>query len=355
MPRTRSLAWAELKVGLLTIVAVFMTGLLIFLLSGQAGFPWQQYELRTVFDNIAGLKEGAPVRLAGLEVGSVEELRFAPSGDRVEALLRVRKDMQPRITTSSVAVLGSVSLLGEAAVDITAASDGTPIPSGGLIMSGKAAGSLTDVAAQASVGIDALNGLLQDVRSGRGTVGKLFTDDAIAREVETLLASLNDVSRRVGRGNGSVARLLNDPSAAQAFEASMQNLQAITGRISRGEGSLGQLMADDEFARSLTSLTTSLNTFTGRLTTGEGTLGQLSTNRELFDHLNSMSGRIDGVMAGLQQGEGTVGMALKDKQLFENMNAAVVQLRETLQATQTLLTAIQSDPKKYLNIRVSLF
>jgi phospholipid/cholesterol/gamma-HCH transport system substrate-binding protein len=355
MPRTRSLAWAELKVGLLTIVAVFMTGLLIFLLSGQAGFPWQQYELRTVFDNIAGLKEGAPVRLAGLEVGSVEELRFTPAGDRVEVLIRVRKDMQPRITTSSVATLGSVSLLGEAAVDITAASDGAPVPSGGLIMSGKAAGSLTDVAAQAYEGIDVLTGLLEDVRSGRGTVGKLFVDDAIARDVETLLASLNDVTRRAGRGTGTVARLLNDPAAAQALEALMQNLQEMTGRINRGEGSLGKLLADDEFARSLTGLTTSLNAFTGRLNAGEGTLGQLSTNREPFDHLNTAIGRLDGVMAGLQRGEGTVGMALTDKQLYENMNAFAVELRATLQDTRKLLTAIQSDPKKYLNIRVSIF
>ena len=51
-----------------------MTALLIFLLSGQGGFPWQQYALKTVFDNIAGLKEGAPVRVAGLEVGSVDAL-----------------------------------------------------------------------------------------------------------------------------------------------------------------------------------------------------------------------------------------------------------------------------------------
>ena len=48
MPRTRSLAWAELKVGLITMFAMLMTALLIFLLSGQGGFPWQQYGLKTV-------------------------------------------------------------------------------------------------------------------------------------------------------------------------------------------------------------------------------------------------------------------------------------------------------------------
>jgi phospholipid/cholesterol/gamma-HCH transport system substrate-binding protein len=355
MPRTRSLAWAELKVGLITVFAVFMTAVLIFLLSGQAGFPWQQYALRTTFNDIAGLKEGAPVRLAGLEIGSVEELRFVPGADQVEVVMNVRKEMQPRITTSSVATLGSVSLLGEAAVDITSSSQGMPIPEDGMVPSGISAGSLTDVAARASTGIDELTGLLQDVRAGKGTVGKLFTDDTIAQEVETLLASLDSVAKKVGSGQGTIGRLLNDPAAARSLEASLQDLQEITGRIRRGEGSLGKLMADEEFARSLTGVTTSLESFVGGLNKGQGTLGQLSTNRELFDRLNAMSDSLNKVMGGLEQGEGTAGMVLKDKQLYENMNSAVVELRSTLQETRNLLTAIQKDPKRYLNIKVSIF
>ena len=355
MPRTRSLAWAELKIGLITVFAIFMTALLIFLLSGQAGFPWQQYQLRTMFDDIAGLKEGAPVRLAGLEVGSVEELRFIPDGDRIEVVMKVRKEMQPRITTSSVATLGSVSLLGEAAVDITSSSQGMPIPPDGMVTSVKAAGSLTDVATKASTGIDELTGLLKDVRAGKGTIGKLVTEDEIAREAGQLLASLNAVATKVGSGNGTIARLLNDPAAARSLEASLADLQEITGRIRRGEGSLGKLMADDEFARSVKGVTTSLETFVGGLNNGQGTLGQLVTNRELFDRMNAMSDNLGKVTSGLQQGEGTAGMVLKDKQLYENMNATLVELRGTLQDTRKLLTAIQSDPKKYLNIKVSLF
>jgi phospholipid/cholesterol/gamma-HCH transport system substrate-binding protein len=355
MPRTSSLAWAELKVGLITIFAIFMTAVLIFLLSGQGGFPWQQYELRTVFDNIAGLKEGAPVRLAGLEVGSVDALHFTPGADNVEVVMKVRKTMQPRITRTSVASLGSVSLLGEAAVDITSSTRGEPIPAGGEVPSGKAAGSLADVATQASAGIDELTGLIKDVRSGKGTVGQLVVNDQIAREIETLLTSLNDVTRRLGNGRGSVGRLLNDPAAAQALEGSLQNLQQITGKIQRGEGSLGKLMNDDQFATSLTGVTTNLDSFLGKLNKGEGSLGQLAANRELFDRLNSMSGHLDTVMAGLQKGDGTAGMVLKDKQLYENMNATLLELRGTLQDTRKLLTAIQSDPKRYLNIKVSLF
>ena len=43
MPRTRSLAWAELKIGLVSMFALVMAALLIFLLSGEGGFFWQRY------------------------------------------------------------------------------------------------------------------------------------------------------------------------------------------------------------------------------------------------------------------------------------------------------------------------
>src|SRR5688572_23760569 len=181
MPRTRSLAWAQLKIGLVSIFAVVMTVILIFLLSGEGGFSWQQYGLKTVFENIAGLKPGAPVRVAGVEVGSVSETQFR--GNRVEVVMTVNEDHRHLITTESVAVLGSVSLLGEAAVDITAASRGTPIPEWGYVKSGRAVGSLTDVATQATAGIEQLSALLADIRDGRGTVGQLITNDSLYRDM----------------------------------------------------------------------------------------------------------------------------------------------------------------------------
>jgi len=50
----------------------------------------------------------------------------------------------------------------------------------------------------------------------------------------------------------------------------------------------------------------------------------------------------------VNDGQGTVGLLLKDKQLYENMNGAVADFRQ-------LLAEIRKDPKKYLNVKVSIF
>jgi phospholipid/cholesterol/gamma-HCH transport system substrate-binding protein len=346
MPRTRSLAWAELKIGLLTVFALVMATLLIFLLSGEGGFFWQRYSLKTVFPNVAGLKEGAPVRVAGVEVGSVTGVELV--GDRVEVVVEIAREMQPRVTDTSVASLGSVSLLGESAVDITASSQGTPIPEWGYIRAGAAVGSLTEVATQATEGIEELTVLLQDIRGGRGTIGRLFTDEALYNEMNGLVSAAEDVVRNVSRGSGTLGRLTNDPTAAKSLEAALQNFETVTARIKAGEGSLGKFLNDDALARSLTATTSNLDSITARISRGEGTAGKLITERELYDRLNSMSDRLDKVMGGLEQGQGTAGQLLHDRQLYENTNAAVAELRQ-------LFRDIRADPRRYLNVRVSLF
>ena len=346
MPRTRSLAWSELKIGLAAVVAIALAAILIFALTGAGGFSWERYALKTTFTNIAGLNEGSVVRIAGVPVGSVTGIAFA--GDRVEVTFEISNEMQPRVTTNSTAALGSVSLLGEAAVDITPSTTGTPIPEWGYVKSGVAVGSLAEVTTQATQGIEQISGLLRDIRSGRGTVGQLFTDETLYQEMNGLVSAAEDVVRNVGAGRGTLGRLANDPAAAEALERSMQNFEMITARIRNGEGSLGRFLTDDAMAKSLSNTTSNLDSITARINRGDGTAGALVTDKELYNRLNSMSDRLDKVMGGLEQGQGTAGQLLKDKQLYDNMNGAVGELR-------ALVRDIRADPRKFLNVRVSLF
>jgi phospholipid/cholesterol/gamma-HCH transport system substrate-binding protein len=346
MPRTRSLGWAELKIGLLTIIALVLAGTLVFALSGDTGLWWQQYPLKTVFGNIAGLKEGAPVRVAGVEVGTVTRTELI--GDQVEVSFEVNQDVQPRITTTSTATLGSVSLLGESSVDITPSTGGTPIPEWGYVPATPPSGTITEVATQATKGLEEATKLISEIRAGRGTVGQLFTDDALYREINAFVSAAQSVARNLSEGRGTIGRLANDPTAARSLEASLKNLETVTARIQSGEGSLGRLLNDDTLAKSANSATANLDAITGRINRGEGTAGKLVTDTELYNRLLSMADRLEKVSAGLQQGEGTAGQLLRDRQLYENMNGTVSEVRN-------LVRDIRADPRKYLNVRVSLF
>src|ERR1700704_1947067 len=212
MPRTRSLAWSELKLGVLTIAAIVIAGITIVLVMGGRGFFWQRYSLKTRFASVPGLKSGSPVRLAGKEVGTVNEVEF--SRDQIDVTFQVNKEVRDRITSTSVATLGSVSLLGESAVDISPSTRGTPIPEWGYVPEGRTAALLSDVTSQAADGIQEITKLVQDVRKGRGTVGKLVTDDALYAELNRFVASASDLTTGLRQGRGTLGKLLNDPKSA---------------------------------------------------------------------------------------------------------------------------------------------
>jgi phospholipid/cholesterol/gamma-HCH transport system substrate-binding protein len=346
MPRTRSLAWSELKIGVLTIAAIAIAAVLIFSLTGTKGFFWQRYSLKTRFSNVAGLATGSPVRIAGVEVGSVTDVSFV--GDQVEVTFQVKEQNRHLITNNSVARLGSVSLLGESAVDITPSTTGTPIPNWGYVQQGRPVAAMSDMTDAASQGINELTAMIHDVRAGRGTVGKLMTDEQLYVELNRFVTSAGDLTDSIKQGRGSIGKLLNDPSTANALEASLKNIETMTRQISAGEGSLGKLLKDDSFSTALTSATGNIDTLVANLNKGQGTAGKLMTDPALFDRLNSVTTRLDQLVTKLNDGEGTAGQLLKDKQLYENMNGAVADLR-------ALVGDIRKDPRKFLNIKVSVF
>lgn len=346
MPRTRSLAWSELKIGIVTVTALALAIILILAVGGQGGFVWQQYELRTRFPDVQGLKSGAVVRVAGVEVGKVGAVRL--TGSEVEVVLRVNREHQSRITTESRASIGSLSLLGEPIIDISPSLEGTPLADGEHLPAGRTVGQLADVAEGATQSLEQLTGMLQDLRAGRGTLGQLFTDDQMYRQISGLLESANMVAGELSRGKGSLAMLIRDPAAYQRFHAALGDMQETIRRINAGEGTLGRLLHDEALAKSLTSASANVDEISGRLTRGDNTIGRLLTERELYDRIDAMAGRLDGLTQGLQKGEGSAGQLLRDKQLYENMNAAASELRQ-------LVGDIRKDPRKYLNVRVSIF
>jgi phospholipid/cholesterol/gamma-HCH transport system substrate-binding protein len=345
MPRTRSIAWSELKIGLVGMAALLLLVAVVFAIGGQGGFPWQRYPLKTRFTQVSGLKTGAVVWLNGMEVGKVTAVQFV--GSQVDVAMEVSKDVRPLITTESRASLGSLSLLGEPIIDITAADTGTPLPDWAYVP-GDQKKALADLTGKASDLLDEGGRLIASVRRGEGSVGKLFTDQALYNEMRDLAASAAVVAGHLRQGRGTLGRLMQDPSAYNELKASLEQLRTITEKANNGNGPLGRFLNDQEMGKSLAGTTTNVEQITARLNRGEGTLGKMMTDQELYNRFSAVATKMEQLVAGVEAGRGTAGALLKDRELYENMNQAAAEVR-------TLIGEIRKDPRKYLNVRVSIF
>ena len=346
MPRTRSLAWSELKIGVMAVAALVLTALLVIAVGGASGFAWERYEIKTTFANVQGLKAGAIVRIAGVEVGKVTNVELAGAG--VDVRLSIKKENRSRVTTDSYASIGSMSLLGEPLIDVSAATTGTPMKDGDLIKSQQPASQLSDVAETANEGIVEATALLKDIREGKGSVGKLFSEDKLYKDLNAFVESANTVTASINQSKGTLGKLTNDPKAYNELADALANLKEVTRKINAGEGSIGQLLKDDKLAKSLTATTGNIEQVTARLNRTDNTAGKLLNEKELYDTLNRTVVRLDELTKNLNEGKGTAGQLLHDTKLYDTMNSAATEMKE-------LIAAIKKDPKKYLNVRVSIF
>ena len=124
--------------------------------------------------------------------------------------------MQERVRTTSRATIGSVSLLGEGAVDISASTTGQPIPEWGYVPSDAPPPQLADVTAQANKGIAELTALMQDIRAGKGTVGKLMTDEQLYVELRQFTAAARDVTDGLAQRQGHARPAAEQPGERAA-------------------------------------------------------------------------------------------------------------------------------------------
>src|ERR1044072_6848668 len=266
MPRSKaSISLSQVRVGIFVLLAIAVLVFLVLNASGDINPFSSKLHLKARFVDAHGLREGSEVRLAGVRGGRVERILLlapspVPGAPRVEAQLTIDStiDGRPaneRIRSDSTAQQGSPSLLGnEMLINITPGTAvGTPVQEGALLVSSSSntvndfATSGTDLAQRLSKLSDEINGIVKDVKDGKGTVGRLFSDEALYNNLNATIRETQDVMTAVRSGNGSAGRFINDPALYNNANEIVVSLKAIADDLRAGRGSAGKFLTDDEF------------------------------------------------------------------------------------------------------------
>src|SRR5688500_11615338 len=378
-PSKRNVSLSQLRVGIFVLIAI---GVLIFLVLNASGDinPFsRKLHLRARFADANGLRDGSEVRLAGVRVGKVERIVLldasAPNALRVEAQMTIDSmiDGQPanqRIRSDSTAQQGSPSLLGnEMLINITPGTSlGEPVQDGAILPSSSSntvndfATSGTDLAQRLSKLSDELSGMVKSVKDGEGTIGRLFSDEALYNNLNATIRETQDVMTEIRSGRGSAGRFINDPALYNNANEIAVQLKTIADDLRSGRGTAGRLLTDDEFyvrinrtADRLDRSVDQVNLLIDEINAGRGTLGKLIRDEQIYNdaraaiaRFNTTAERIDSLVAAAQRGEGTVGKLLHDETLYTNVN-------QLSSEGVKMLYDFRQNPKKYLTIKFELF
>lgn len=381
MPRSnKSVSLNQLRVGIFVLISILILIFLILNASGDLNPFSQKLHLKARFVDANGLREGAEVRLAGVRVGKVDKITLlppsnVPNAHRVEAVMLIDStiDGRPaseRIRTDSMAQQASPSLLGnEMLINITPGTAmGTPVKDWDTLPSSSSntvndfATSGTDLAQRLSKLSDEISGIVRDVKDGRGTVGRLFSDEALYNNLNATVRETEDVMRQIRSGQGSAGRFINDPALYNNANEVANQLRQIAADLRAGRGTAGKLLTDDQLynrinrtADRLDRSVDQINSMIADVNAGRGTLGKLLKDEQLYNdartaiaRFNTTAERIDNVIAGAQRGEGTLGKLITDDALYSNVN-------QLSSESVKLLYDFRQNPRKYLTIKFELF
>lgn len=193
---------------LIFTAAIFLVGKKQFLFS-------RTYKVQAAFDNVAGLEEGATVRVGGVRVGTVEKILLPHQpGEKMRVELKLEQETHKVLRRDSIAAIETEGMLGSKYLALSFGTpQGQPLRDGDTIQS-RPPFDFAEVAQKTSVMIDSvreaidsskvairhLNEATDDIKSitgkidgGKGTIGALINDESTYRNLNATTASLRDM------------------------------------------------------------------------------------------------------------------------------------------------------------------
>jgi len=359
LPSQKQLKWSQLRVGITVILASLVLAVLLFLMSNTAGLLTPRITVHSYFDNAQGLRLGAPVRLMGVDIGNVTNIRIVAGKDKqltpVEVTMKVSTKYHTSLRRDSMTSIETAGVLGEVYIDIDStqavageAQNGDTLPTQIHPDFNQVVRSSQSTLQNVQTLVNRVDRILTFTESGKGSLGKLIYDPTLYNRFSVTVADFQKIVDQVGSGQGSLGALISRNDAYDKFVAITDKMNGVIDEIQQGKGTAGKFVKDPSLYNNLNDTIANAKKLTEDLNAGKGTLGKLTKDEELAKKLDTTITKLSQLTSELEAGQGTAGKLFKDESLYNNASQALVE-------THDLLKAIRENPKKYLSIKMHVF
>lgn len=284
----------EIRVGAFVLIALALLGFAWAWTYDGVRPTERSYRVSSEVTTADGLWIGTPVRIAGVEIGSVAEIGLTKTGTRADLQLDIRAGYP--LPADSTVELRSSGMLGDRFVAVVPGTAQTALKPGAILKEGGAAFDMDAIGRQAQT-------LASELQVSADSIGEILAKEETRRNVEQTIADLAKLSEML------VAVAARNQAHIDAMVGHTRHLTMVTDRLVTAASPQVQAELDavKEATTKLNAVLANLEGITGRIDGGEGTLGALVRERDLVDKLDatlvSTTAAMDGVTGVLGGGE----------------------------------------------------
>jgi phospholipid/cholesterol/gamma-HCH transport system substrate-binding protein len=337
----------QLKVGLFVILGLTLTMAAVFLIGDTRGLWEPKIRYRTAFQDVAGLKPGAPVRMGGLDIGGVTGVDHSSnSGDaRVFVTLNVSKKESARVRADTLARVVNKGLLGDKMIELTVGSPDAPAQDPKQLILSEEPNDVFSVANKVAAATEQAIERIAPLAQALG-------DPKLVADIKGSIADLHSLLDATVHGDGTVHRLFFDhreadefsqllvrlDGASTRFDGILADLQDVTVHVRQGPGIAHALVYDGEISKDAVGTMAELHEDLRAIREGNGLAHALlygdTSSQHVMGNLNAMSDDLRAIVGDVRRGKGTLGALLVDPTIYEDLKSVVgnVERNEVLRA-----------------------
>jgi phospholipid/cholesterol/gamma-HCH transport system substrate-binding protein len=312
------------RAGIFVVVSGVIIILFILALGQRSHLFTRQYPLTATFENAGGLIAGAPVRVAGVNAGTVRRIhivRDAAGEAAVQLDLDVGRAFQGNIREDSVATIRSLGLLGDKYVEITLGSENSPELRDGATVKSQGTADYYQLADEARETFRRANQIAKEIIDVLSQLDKA----ALIKNLDAASHSLSQILANAETGPSLLHSLVYDPELPQALDdlrAATKSLRALAETVESGKGGLGELIHSEKLTKALSDFADaadSARAILKEVQTGEGAAHAViydKAEREALDQLSAAATKLNAVMGDIRDGQGTLGLLIADPSVW---------------------------------------
>jgi len=295
----------ETKLGIFVFLAI-LAGWAIVETLGSADWFHHGYHVVARFNTVQDLKPGDRVKMAGVEIGRVEDIQLTDAKARVTMKLRDGG----MVKTDSQANVGFTGLMGQNFVNIGFGSPGATAAKDGTELTTFEQPDLSAVMAKLDGAVDGIKTMTKtfasdDIHNLFGPLGDFFKSHK--DELAMTIANITNISGQISSGQGTIGKLIyqdtlytsalttvsNLQSAGAAAEDMIASIKLVVTNAQAGQGTVGKLLTDDKLYFAATSSMTNLNQILMKVNNGNGTIAKLVNEPEFYNNAKLSLQKLD--------------------------------------------------------------